>query len=71
MFKRLLFLGAVKRNGFTLAEVAKKLGINETTLYRKSTGVSDFTRAELQELRVVLGLTADEANAIFFGEQTA
>lgn len=32
MLKRLLFLGAVKRNDLTLAEVAKKLGINETAL---------------------------------------
>lgn len=51
--------------------IANKLGINATTLYRKINGESDFTRGEVQLLRMILGLTTDEADRIFFAEKLA
>ena len=47
-------------------DIARILGINEATLYRKISGESDFTRNEIQLFRQALGLTSCEIDAIFF-----
>ena len=71
MFDRNKFRGKVVSEGFTLAEVAEKIGINPATLDRKMSGKSDFTRAELQKLKRLLNLTDAELNEIFFAEELA
>jgi hypothetical protein len=38
------------------------------TFYRKKTGVSDFTREEIKRIKEVLHLSAEEVDAIFFGD---
>ena len=53
----------------TLEEVAKRMGINPSTLDRKMSGNSDFTRHEIQTLRKMLSMTADDCDNIFFAEE--
>ena len=69
MFDRKKFHGRVVAEGYTLAEVAAKIGMNPATLYRKMSGESDFTREEIQKLRAVLRLSADETDVIFFADE--
>ena len=69
MFDRKLFRSKVVAAGLTLEEVAKEIGIKPSTLDRKMSGVSDFTRGEMQILRKVLGLSAADFDGIFFAEK--
>ena len=71
MFNRNKFRAKVVGEGLTLEEVAKKLGINPSTLDRKMSGISDFSRNEIQILRKVLRMTAAECDDIFFAEEHA
>lgn len=71
MFNRNKFRAKVVENGFTLEEVAKQLGINPSTLDRKMSGISDFSRNEIQILRKVLSMTAADCDEIFFAEELA
>lgn len=71
MFDRKKFRGKVISEGYTLAEVAEKLQISPATLNRKMSGVSDFTRIELQRLRNILSMSDAEMNDIFFAEELA
>lgn len=56
---------AATRN-LTMAEVAKKIGINPATLSKKLNGSTDFTRSEMQRFKEALGLSEDEMISIFF-----
>lgn len=56
------------RAGVSKEEIAKELGINITTLYRKINGESDFTLSELKQLKRMLGMTKDDVDCIFFSE---
>ena len=67
MFDRNLFNYYIARANQTKGAVAAHLGINEATLYRKSTGASEFTRDEIQKLKEFLNLTDSEAMKVFFG----
>jgi predicted DNA-binding transcriptional regulator AlpA len=51
-------------SGITSKEVAKILGINESTLYRKINSEGNFTRKEIKILIDTLGLKNPEE--IFF-----
>ncbi len=68
MFNRNLFRAKVVAMGMTLEEVARRMGINPSTLDRKMSGNSDFTRSEIQSLRKMLTMTADECDSIFFAD---
>lgn len=61
-----LFKYCTTRAGFSLAKLADVLGINPATLYRKMTGESDFTRAEMTLIKECLDLTFEEVEKIFF-----
>ena len=52
--------------GKTYETLAKSLGINLSTLYRKLSGESDFTRNEIQIVRSELGLSIEDVDRIFF-----
>ena len=69
MFDKQKFREAVARKGYTLADLAKVLKIDQATLYRKINGDSDFYRREIQ----VLCKTLDIKNPveIFFAEKFA
>lgn len=69
MFNRNLFRAKVVAMGLTLEEVARRMGINPSTLDRKMSGNSDFTRNEIQILRKMLSMTADDCDNIFFAEE--
>ena len=59
------------RAKLTVEEIAKKLGVNATTVYRKISGESDFTLSELKTLKRILCLSNDDVDRIFFnGELT-
>ena len=52
----------------TLESFAIELGTPYTTHPRQINGESDFTRAEVQKTRIILKLTTQEADTIFFDE---
>lgn len=66
MIDRNKFHYFVKRSGYTFAKFAAVLGMNETTLYRKLSGVSDFTRPEMAKIKTELNLTSAEFLSVFF-----
>lgn len=68
MFNQDRFYEECNVHGFTLDRVARELGINYSTLYRKIKGESDFTRSEIQNLIRLLALNASDVNSIFFAQ---
>lgn len=69
MFNRKAFQLAVVAADTTYEDVAKAIGINASTLYRKISGQSEFTRAEIQKICEVLNL--DSPMDIFFTDELA
>lgn len=67
MFNKLKFRAAIMEKGKTMGDVAKMLGINEATLWRKTNGTSDFNREEIQRICEYLDL--ESPMEIFFGDQ--
>ena len=67
MFDDKKFAEWVHSNGYTFADIARALGINEATLYRKRSGVSDFTRGEINSMIVLLG--CEDPISIFFADE--
>lgn len=55
----------VKKMIMTLDGISSELGINYTTLYRKINSQSDFTQAEILNLRKILNLTRKDVEEIF------
>lgn len=50
MFNKLKFKAAVIERGKSMTDVAKHLKINNSTLYRKMNGTSEFSREEIQKI---------------------
>lgn len=71
MFNDDLFVETVTRRGKTMADVAEAIGIDESTLYRKRKGISEFTAKEIKGIRVFLNLDLSEQDNIFFAEELA
>lgn len=69
MFNRKKFHGQVIEKGFTLEEIANKIGVNPATLYRKMSGESDFSRKEIQDISAVLRLSDEDIMLIFFADE--
>lgn len=67
MFNKLKFKAAVIERGKTISDVAEHLKINESTLYRKINGVSEFSRDEIQNICTFLKL--DSPVEIFFAKE--
>lgn len=65
-FNKNKFLAKVIEHGYTIADIALKLGINRSTLYRKMNMKTDFTRNEISTLKECLNINLDEMNEIFF-----
>ena len=68
LFKKNEFRAALLRKGWTIAALAKEIGINEATLSKKINGHTDFTREEVSKISKALGLSDNEIMAIFFAE---
>lgn len=57
--------------GLTGAAVAEKLGIDQSTYYRKlGAGGGSFTIAQAQMISKILELSPNECSTIFFWKQT-
>ena len=71
MFNRNKLRAKIVEKGFTMEKLAKILGIDSATLYRKMSMKSDFTRNEIVMIKDALEMTVDEINSIFFAEELA
>lgn len=67
MFNKKAFQLAVVSADMTYEDVAKAIGINVSTLYRKAHGKSEFTRSEIQKICDVLKI--DSPMDIFFDNE--
>lgn len=54
------------RLGYTQKEVAKQLGIGETSYVHRENGKQDFTISEVNKLRTILNLSDYDILDIFF-----
>ena len=64
--------GKIVENGLTVPELAEKIGMDRATLYRKlSNGAETMLIKEANAIISTLGLTPDEAVAIFFSRLVA
>ena len=63
--------GAIKEKRLTPEKVAESIGIDKSTMYRKLNGGEDFTIKQADAITQILGLTGDEAQAIFFSQFVA
>lgn len=54
--------------GFNVERLAANLDIDRSTLYRKLDGGEKITIGEALKIKNALGLTNDDARAIFFGQ---
>lgn len=59
------------RAGLTKEDIAKILGLNSVTVYRKINGESEFTLSELRTLKKILGLSNSDVDRIFFNDELA
>ena len=57
--------------GKTIKEIASRLEISKSALYRKMYGKSEFTRAEIFILIKFLEITNEKAMEIFFNEKVS
>lgn len=64
--------GKIVERGMTIKDVADRMGVNESTVYRK---ISDdgrtLTVKDANMLFEILELTTEEATAIFFSQHVA
>lgn len=54
-----------------MMDVANKLQISKSALYRKLKGNTEFTRSEIETLINYLGLSVETAMEIFFNEKVS
>ena len=67
MFDQKKFKALLVLKGMKVSELAKLIGLNEVTLYRKMNGKSDFYREEIDKIRKVLGIK--DPSEIFFADE--
>ena len=64
--------GRIVEKGLTIEQVAKKLGVNASTVYRKLANNGEgLTVGDANRLCKILELTGAEATAIFFSQVVA
>ena len=64
--------GKIVENGLTVGELAKEIGLDKSTLYRRLNNDGEtFTIREANLICSVLGLTGKEATEIFFSNYIA
>lgn len=66
MFNQNLLKAKAIEKGIQFSSLAKAIGKNEATFYRKLSRDGDFSRFEIQCLTKTLGLSVKERDAIFF-----
>lgn len=60
------FRVAVARAGISNRELAGDLGLSEQALYNKMSGRSEFKNSEIKKIAVILKLSMEAVNSIFF-----
>ncbi|PJI07057.1 MULTISPECIES: helix-turn-helix domain-containing protein [Clostridium] len=58
-------------NNKKISDLANELGISKSALYRKLRGETEFTRQEIENIIVFLGLSVSKAMEIFFNEKVS
>lgn len=58
--------GKIVEKGFNQVSLAKKIGMDRSTLNRKLKNGETFTIGEASKIAIILELTKDEAMTIFF-----
>lgn len=66
MFRRNMFEAILKMRGKKLSDVSDFLQVNRSTIYKKVSQETDFTRAEVQKIKEFLELSEQETVDIFF-----
>lgn len=66
-----LLKSQIALKGKTFKEIAIKLKISKSALYRKVYGKSEFTRAEISILISFLEIDVEQAMEIFFTEKVS
>lgn len=66
MFNQKLLKAKIIAQGFTRAEMAKKIGISLTTLNYKLNGRQEFKLSEVKKICTILNLNKTEREKIFF-----
>lgn len=56
----------LKKNGITQNEIADMLGLTYQTISIKLNGHKDFTQSEIRSLKIILHLSPEEIDDIFF-----
>ena len=67
MFDKRKFMAQLALVGMTLKELAQKLGIDESTLYRKINDNGRFSRKEMNDIIIILNI--EDPNPIFFAPE--
>lgn len=57
--------------GYTVETLARKIGMDKSTLYRKLNRMETFLIKEAYAIAIALDLTESELNEIFFGIKVA
>lgn len=71
MFNANKLRGVMAEKGCSAEKLAGALGINPSTLSRKMSGISEFTRSEIQIAAAFLKLSARDIQSIFFAQELA
>lgn len=58
--------GKIVECGLSVEKMAKQLGVEASTVYRKMNGESEFTVGEVSKIAAILGLSDDDLTSIFF-----
>lgn len=61
-----LLRSKIDNSGLTVTAVAKKSGLKRETLYKKLQGNSEFKASEISALTVILQMSREERDRIFF-----
>ncbi|WP_257721857.1 helix-turn-helix domain-containing protein [Faecalibaculum rodentium] len=59
----------MRKQGISMHDLAQKLGMSRSTLYRKLNGITEFTLGEIQETLDFLGL--ESPAGIFFKSEVS
>ena len=60
--------GKIVERGLNVPEVAKRMGMDKATLYRRFADGDTFTLGEVSKITEILGLSHEEAVAIFISQ---
>ncbi len=71
MTNRELLRDAISSRGLRMKYLAERIGITPQAFSSKMVGKSEFTLYEVGVLRTIMSLSAEETDAIFFGNAEA